>query len=309
MTNEELVLKIRNENNPTDDLMMLYSQNAGMIEKIIRKYRGIEELDDLRQESYFAIVKAVQFWNPEKGSSFINYAAYWITATVVRYIDECSGVIRIPSHKRALIGRYNREVNRYYVRFGDYPSDLELRALLELTQEQLERLKADIKAARIRSTSEVIGGEEDDLTLEDIIPAEGDAYEEVIEKIQHEQLSDTLWACVDGLNPQQTEVVRGHFKDGKTLKECGELLGVSTERVRQIEQNALRELRKSRNVKRLRPYLTDQAAYTMGLKYNGIGSFKRCGSSQERAVMRLEELTEMSLWRGKELYLETSIQK
>ena len=296
MTNEELVLDYRSGNK--DALEALYSQNTGMIEKIIRKYGAYEELDDLRQEAYFGIVKAAEQWNPERDCSFLSYAVYWIRAAIVRYIEECGGVVRIPSHKRALINRYNKAVNNYRVRFGMYPSDIELRALLELTQEQLERLKADIQSSRIRSTSEIIGGEDDDITLEDTLTAEGDQYEDVIDKIQREQLSDTIWSCVDDLKPQHASVIKGHFREGKTLKECGESLGVSTERARQLEQGAIRELRKSKYSKRLRPFLTEQGAYTIGLKFNGIGAFERVGSSQERAMMFLEQMSGMSLWAG-----------
>lgn len=294
MTNEELVIEYQNGN--SDALEALYSQNIKMIEKVIRKYGGVEELDDLRQEAYFGIYRAAELWNPEKDCSFITYAVYWIRAAIVRYIEECGGVMRIPSHRRALMIRFSKAVNAYRVRFGKYPSDIELCALLGLNQEQLERLKADIQASRIRSTSEVIGGDEDDITLEDTIADENDQYETVIDQIQQEQLSKELWSCVDDLKPQQAGVIRGHYKEGQTLKECGAALGVSTERARQIEQKAIRELRKSRFKKRLRPYLTDHGAYSLGLKCTGFSTFSKFGSSQELAVMRLEELSGMSLW-------------
>ena len=294
MTNEELVLEYQSGDD--NALEALYSQNAKMIEKVIRKYGGVEELSDLRQEAFFGIYRAAALWNPDKDCNFITYAIYWIKAVTVRYIEECGSVMRIPSHKRAVMIRYNKAVNGYRVRFGNYPSDIELRALLGLTQEQLEKLKADIQASRIRSTSEVIGGDEDDITLEDTIADENDQYETVIDQIQQEQLSKELWSCVDDLKPQQAGVIRGHYKEGQTLKECGAALGVSTERARQIEQKAIRELRKSRFKKRLRPYLTDQGAYSLGLKCTGFGSFSKHGSSQEIAVMKLEELSGMSLW-------------
>ena len=274
MTNEELVLEYQSGDD--NALEALYSQNAKMIEKVIRKYAGVEELDDLRQEAYFGIYRAAALWNPEKDCNFITYAVYWIRAAIVRYIEECGGVVRIPSHRRAVMIRYNKAVNGYRVRFGNYPSDIELCVLLGLNQEQLEKLKADIQASRIRSTSEVIGGEEDDITLEDTIADENDQYETVIDQIQQEQLSKELWSCVDDLKPQQAGVIRGHYKEGQTLKECGAALGVSTERARQIEQKAIRELRKSR--------------------FTGFGSFSKHGSSQEIAVMKLEELSGMSLW-------------
>ena len=301
MTNEELVLEYQAGNE--DALEALYSQNAKMIEKVIRKYGGVEELDDLRQEAYFGIYRAAALWSPEKNCNFITYAVYWIRAVTVRYIEECGSVMRIPSHKRALMVRYNKEVNGYRVRFGNYPSDIELCALLGVTQEQLERLKADIQASRIRSTSEKIGGDDNEISLEDTIADDTDQYEAVIDRIQQEQLSKELWSCVDDLKPQQAGVIRGHFKDGRTLKECGAALGVSTERARQIEQKAIRELRKGRFTKRLRPYLTDQGAYLLGLKSIGLSSFEQYGSSQERAMMRLEDMSGMSLWLGKELMI------
>lgn len=306
MTNEELVLDYQSGNK--DALEALYSQNVKMIDKIIRKYCGVEELDDLRQEAYFGIVKAAENWNPEKDCSFITYAIYWIRSVILRYIEECGGVVRIPSHQRALIGKYHRERNSYNVRFGRDPSDRELCFALGVSSEQLQELKKDLLITRIRSTSEIVGGDDDDLTLEDTIAAEGDQFEDVIDSIQHKQLSDTLWSCVDDLGAQKASVIRGRYKESRTLKECGESLGVSMERARQIERNALRELRKAKYTKRLKPYLTDQAAYTMGLKFTGFSSFEKFGSSQEVAMIRLEELSGMSLWHGKELQVETSMQ-
>lgn len=301
MTNEELVHEYQAGNREV--IEQLYLQNSGMIEKIVRRYSGVEELEDLRQESYFGLVKAAELWNPEKETAFLTYAIYWIRAVIGRYIEECGGVVRIPAHKRALIGRYHRTMNSYRVRFGCDPSDWELCAALDITKDQLKELKKDIQAARIRSTSEPIGGEDDDLTIEDTLAAADDPIEEALERMQHEQLSAELWSCVDELEPRESAVIRGRYgsEQALTLKECGENLGVSVERVRQVEAAALRKLRKPRYTKRLIPYLTDQGAYTMGLQGNGLTAFERKGSSQERAVMLLEQFSGMSLWHGKEL--------
>ena len=297
MTNEELCIAIQSEAPGREELLMeLYNQNIRMIEKITRKYSRAAELDDLMQEAYFGIVKAAQLWNPEKNCNFITYAVYWIRAVILRYIEECGGVVRIPSNKRALIGKYHRALNHYRVMFGRDPSENELSAELDVSKEQLQELKKDLLITRIRSTSEIIGGEDDDLTLEDTITADGDQFEDVIDSIQREQLSKTLWSCVDDLSTQQSSVIRGHFKEGRSLKECGALLGVSTERARQIERNGLRELRRVKYTKRLKPYLTDQAAYTLGLKHCGVSAFRQYGSSQERAMILLEQMSGISLW-------------
>lgn len=298
-SNEELVIEYQKTGSRAA-LEQLYLQNSGLIEKIIRHYSGVEELDDLRQESYFGLVKAADLWKPERESVFTTYAVYWIRAAIGRYIDNCSGVIRIPSHKRVLIGRYHRAVNSYRVRFGRDPSNMELCAALDITKGQLKELKKDAQAARIRSTSEPIGGEDDDLTLEDTLAAAGDPIGEALERMQHEQLSAELWSCVDDLEPRESAVIRSRYgnEQALTLKECGENLGVSVERVRQVEAAALRKLRKPRYTKRLIPYLDDGAARSWGMRGTGRGVFERAGSVQERAMMLLEEIAGANLYYG-----------
>ena len=193
MTNEELVHEYQAGNR--EAIEQLYLQNSGMIEKIVRRYSGAEELEDLRQESFFGLVKAAELWNPEKGASFLTYAIYWIRAVIGRYIEECGGVVRIPSYKRALIGRYHKARNSYHVLFGSDPSDWELCAALDITKDQLKELKADVQSARIRSTSELIGGENDELTLEDMLADEADQIGDLIEKLQHEELARQIEAA------------------------------------------------------------------------------------------------------------------
>ena len=266
MTNEQLVLEYQAGNR--EALEQLYLQNMKLIDKIIRRYGGAEELEDLRQESYFGIVKAAELWKPEKEKAFFTYAGFWIRSTISRYMEECGGVVRIPSYKRALIGRYYRTRNSYRVRFGRDPSDRELCAALDITKDQLKELKKDIQAARIR--------------------------------MQHEQLSAELWSCVDDLEPRESAVIRSRYgnEQALTLKECGENLGVSPERVRQVEAAALRKLSKPRYTKRLIPYLDDGTAHSWGMRGTGRGVFERSGSVQERAMMLLEEITGTNLYYG-----------
>ena len=298
-SNEELVIQYQ-ETSSRAALEQLYLQNSGLIERIIRCYSGVEELDDLRQESYFGLVKAAELWKPERESVFTTYAVYWIRAAISRYIDNCGGVVRIPSYKRVQIGRYHRTRNSYRVRFGRDPSDRELCAALDITKDQLKDLKKDIQAARIRSTSEPIGGEDDDLTLGDTLAAAGDPIEEALERMQHEQLSAELWSCVDDLEPRESAVIRSRYgnEQALTLKECGENLGVSPERVRQVEAAALRKLSKPRYTKRILPYLDEGTAHSWGMRGTGRGVFERSGSVQERAMMLLEEIAGTNLYYG-----------
>ena len=298
MTNEEIVVAIQSGTGNRQELLeQLYCQNYGMIETIVKKYSGIEDPEDLRQESFFGVVRAAEMWDPKREANYCTYMLYWVRSAINRYVEECGGVIRIPAHRRALMRKYRSEWGHFINCFGRKPSDRELCGLLGLTREQLDDLKRDIRASRIRSTSEVIGGENDVIVLEDVLPAEGDPIEDLVEKIQHEEMSAEVWSCVDSLQPQQTEVIRSRYKDQKTLKECGEALGVSAEYVRSIESKALRELRKPKFTKRLSPYLTEGYIHEVGYR-GSIGLFKRHGSIEERIVMTLENISG-PIWKNK----------
>ena len=298
MTNEEMVLMIQQGNREL--LEALYLQNSGMIEKIISRYSGLEDLDDLRQEAYFGIVKAAELWSPESGALFMSYAGYWIRSVVRRYIDNCGAVVRVPVHRRAMLAKYRKTLNNYRMKFGQDPSERELCALLELTLEQLKDMKKDAAAVQIRSTSEVIGGDDDDITLEDTLADPSEPYEDVVDRLQNEELRREIWSCVEDLGEQRAAVIRGRFRDDMTREAIGDGLGLSKERIRQLEGDALRRLRMGDNLRRLRPYLVDESAYSYGLKNTGLGAFRRNGSSQEWAVMELERLAGMKLY-GKEL--------
>ena len=299
MTNEELCIAIqKNEGNKQDHLTELYLKNIGMIEKIIRHYAGVADLEDVRQESFFGILRASELWTPDKGGNFITYAVFWIRQAIRKYLNDCGGAVRIPSYKRDQIGRYKKTVNSYRMMFGRYPSDRELCVALNLKSKQLEDLKKDILASQVRSTSEVIGGENDDLTLEDTIAAEGDAIGDTVEQLQQDELSDELWSCVSELKPQQADVIRARYKEGRTLEECGTAIGLSAQRAKSIHDQALRELRKPRYTKRLLPYLDEGTARSWSLSGTGHGTFEKYGSVQERAMIRLEELSNMNIYYG-----------
>ena len=296
MTNEKIVIAIQTGTGEKRELLeQLYTQNAGMIERIVQRYRELEEPDDLRQEAFFGIVRAAELWKPGKGANFISYAAYWIRQTIQRYICYSGGGVYMGPDRRATVSRYRRAASQYKFRFGCDPSRRELCALLEVTPGQLEQIRKDAATLTTKSMNEPVGGEDEEITLADTIADQRDAIGDALEEIQREELARDLWLCVDSLKEQQRAVIRDRYRNGHTFKECGAALGVTPERVRTIEADAMRQLRRGENLKRLRPYLSDVAAYDFGLKGNGRGAFEHIGSSQERAMMFLEDRAGMNL--------------
>lgn len=128
----------------------------------------------------------------------------------------------------------------------------------------------------------------------ELVAAPADLEADVLDQVQHEQLCAVLWECVDSLEGRQPEVIRKRYQEGRTMAAIGADYGVTGEVIRQMESKALRELRKPRNSKRLRPFvLEDEKIYCMGLVGNGVGRFNRTWtSSTEWAALKVMDQEE-----------------
>ena len=113
MTNEQLVARIQAHENEAENMLQLYNQNRGIIYKIAMKYQGYAEIEDLMQEGYIGLCYAVQHYNAEQYNSFIHYAAFWIKQVMLRYIDNCCSVVRIPVNARNEILQYKKIHSEY----------------------------------------------------------------------------------------------------------------------------------------------------------------------------------------------------
>lgn len=287
MTNEELCE--RYQDGDREALEAIYNQNRGLIETIVRKYGALEDPDDLRQESFFAIRQAAALWDHSKGGNFATYCTYWIKQTVLRYIYNNSRTIRAPIHILERIRLYDRTVNAYRVEFGRDPTNEELFFALDLTPQQLEDLKRDIITLRTRSTAGPIG-EDGEETLEDFLKDDRDPIGDAIDRIHNDELHEAIEKELRAIPEREADVIRKRYYNGLTLKETAATIGVSPERVRQLESGALRKLRRPKAEKRLQAYFTDSGAYSAGLRC-GLHFFKDTHTSaQERAIMKLEEI-------------------
>lgn len=138
------------------------------------------------------------------------------------------------------------------------------------------------------------GYEEEGLTVIEGIAYGEDMEGDALDRLQHEQLKSVLWECVDSLHGRQPEVIRKRYQDDMSMRAVGRAYGVSCEAIRQDEAQAMRELRKPKNSKRLRQFLPEEdRIYSMGLVGNSVDRFNRTWtSSTERAVIVREELAE-----------------
>lgn len=121
MTNEQLVLRIRAGENIAENMLALWQQCRGVIVELARKYSAVAEQEDLEQEAYFAISKAVDSYDHEKGASFLTWARFWIRQQMVRYIQN-HGTVRLPVHSGERIRKYRELQSAFLMQIGRLPT-------------------------------------------------------------------------------------------------------------------------------------------------------------------------------------------
>lgn len=284
MTNEELVKVIREERR-SGCLEELYIQNIGMIKQIARRFEGLAEFDDLVQEGFFGLVKAIDHYEENGGANFATYARYWIEHVMRIYIHNKGTPIRIPIGQKEQILKYKRTVENFKKEKGRAPKNIELASLLRLTTSQIYRLKKDALLLESRSFSEIIG---EDITLEDTLAIEDDNLSQVEDEVQNEELASLLWSLVDELEEKESQVLKKRYKENKTLENCGNDLGVTKEKIRRIERRALSNMRHKKRF--LLPFIED-ILIIESYQGTGLGYFNRTWtSSPERAVILKEKI-------------------
>ena len=295
MTNEQLVIRIKAGIDTAENMLALYNQVKAFIHTIAWKHRSYEDVEDLEQEGYLALYDAIDGYDPEAGCKFLTYAEFWIKQRIVRYIERNSSCLRLSFHSQARLRKYKRFYDSFMKEHGREPSEAETAAQMGLSIDQVRDIHRNAYVANLGSLDAPVKGyEEEGLTLGDGIPSGEDMEGDTLDRLQHEQLKAVLWECVDSLHGRQPEVIRKRYQDNMTMREVGRVYGVSCEAIRQDEAQAMRELRKPKNSKRLRQFLPEEdRIYSMGLVGNGVDRFNRTWtSSTERAVIVREELAE-----------------
>jgi len=160
---------------------------------------------------------------------------------------------------------------------------------MSLSEEQVKRIKDNLHLRSVGSVDKVIADESGELTLAETIASSENMENDVIDALVTEQLKECLWEAVDKLPVKEADVIKWRYQSNMTLKEAGERLGVSKERIRHIESKGLRNLRKPKVTRLLKEFDVIQT-YAYG---GGVSSFSRTWtSSTEYAAMKLWEQQE-----------------
>ena len=242
---EEVELAKRIEEGDMDALQRFVRANLRLVVSIAKRYigRGLSMLD-LIQEGNIGLMRAVDKYDWRRGFRFSTYATWWIRQAITRAISDQGRTIRLPVHMTDSITRYRRTVAQLNQEFGRPPQPEEIAEAMSVAPEKVEQI---MRAAHRTISLDKPVGEEDEASLGDLI---ADMVSKAPEQVAEESMLERDVAKVlETLNPRERLVLQLRFGLGNgtphTLAEVGEYLDISRERVRQIENEALRKLRRA----------------------------------------------------------------
>lgn len=236
-------------------LSRLVECNLRFVVAFSKKFRGWGlSFQDLINEGNLGLIEAAKRFDPERGTRFITYAVWWIRQAIIHALSEQGGSFRIPQKQANLLYNIHKTITAMTPKLERRPTTSELAAELDVTREQVETL--------MRAQTEDIpleSGSDDDSDFSLLDKLEQSSMPPLDEKLVEESYRKLLSGMLGNLDEKERKVLNLRFGleggEPMTLKQVGDIIGLSRERVRQIETQALKKLKHHTKGKQLNWYL------------------------------------------------------
>ena len=222
----------------------LITANLRLVVSIAKRYMNYTRIPflDLIQEGNTGLIKAVDKWEYKRGFKFSTYATWWIKQAISKAILDQSRAIRVPVHVIEQMSKMNKLSYTFYQKNLREPTMEELAALMDTTVDKIKHLQSIVKEP---VSMEQNLNDEDDGTIGDLIPDEDSEIS--VENIFNNEVATAIKSVLLTLDKREAEIISMRYGlDGakaQTLEEIGAAFNLTKERIRQIEEKALRKLR------------------------------------------------------------------
>lgn len=251
---EEIELGNKIQQGDKEALKKLILANLKFVVSIANKYKNLDvPLLDLINQGNIGLLEAAKRYDPSKGTKFITYAVWWIKQSILQALNEQSSTVKLPVKHTAYLYKINSATEKLTKELGRAPSTQELSEATNISPEDIEEVLMASKSSL--SLDNYVGNDEDKTFLESLEDEDSNVENAIIAKT----LKYAIDEIITSLDPREAEIIIKRYgfngEQPQTLEELGESMGVTRERIRQLENRALDKLRKKALKKRLNDYL------------------------------------------------------
>lgn len=270
------------------DIYEIYKKNKGLIHKIAVKYsKTKEDVEDLEQESFIALVKAAEHFDSNNNVEFFTYAYTVIERHVQRYVNKNVSTLSGGIQRKADIAAYKKFKNKFYITFGRQPTYEEAAECLDIDINLAKELDVYAYQSEFISLDKNMYDDENDTIIESI-PADTDIENEVIETEYNQRVYNALHNEVEALAEPQRAVIEARYTDSciRPIKDVCEELEKPEHEIKSLHKKAINNLRKKCSSGILGEY-ADEYIYNTGLKNHNF-HVTWTSATEYTAMQRLE---------------------